>query len=91
MAVDTLGLLLAVHVTPTNEQERAQVDELARQLEYVTGQTVKHAFADQGYIGDTVAQAAHAEGMELQVIRLPEAKKGFVLLPHRWVVEPSFG
>lgn len=29
MAVDTLGHLLAVHVTPVNEQERAQVGELA--------------------------------------------------------------
>jgi hypothetical protein len=28
MAVDTLGHLLAVHVTPPNEQERAQVFEL---------------------------------------------------------------
>jgi transposase len=91
MAVDTLGLLLAVHITPASEQERAQVAELARQVQHVTGQTVKLAFADQGYTGDTAAQAARDEGMELQVIKLPEAKKGFVLLPRRWVVERSFG
>jgi transposase len=91
MAVDTLGLLLAVHITPANEQERAQVGELARQAQHVTGQTVKLAFADQGYTGDTAAQAARDEGMELQVIMLPDAKKGFVLLPRRWVVERSFG
>lgn len=48
MAVDTLGHLLAVHVTPANEQERAQVAELARQVQQATGQTVKVAFADQG-------------------------------------------
>ncbi|WP_429401713.1 transposase [Paraburkholderia sp. MM5482-R1] len=47
MAVDTLGQLLAVHVTPANEQERAQVGELARQVQQATGQTVKVAFADQ--------------------------------------------
>ena len=47
IAVDTLGQLLAVHVTPANEQERAQVAELARQVQEVTGQTVKVAFADQ--------------------------------------------
>jgi transposase len=91
MAVDTLGLLLAVHITPANEQERAQVGELARQVQHVTGQTVKLAFADQGYTGDTAAQAARDEGVELQVIKLPEAKKGLVLLPRRWVVERSFG
>ncbi|MCF2135368.1 MULTISPECIES: IS5 family transposase [Mycetohabitans] len=90
MAVDTLGLLLTVHITPANEQERTQVAEFARQVQHVTAQTVKLALADQGYTGDTPAQAARDEGMELQVIKLPEAKKGFVLLPRRWVVERSF-
>ena len=91
MAVDTLGNLLAVHITSANEQERAQVQELGQQVQHVTGQTVKLAFADQGYTGDAAAQAAREEGIELQVIKLPEAKKGFVLLPRRWVVERSFG
>jgi transposase len=90
MAVDTLGLLLAVHVTPANDQERAQVQELARQVQHVSRQTVKLAFADQGYTGGEPAKAARDEGIELQVIKLPEAKKGFVLLPRRWVVERSF-
>lgn len=91
MAVDTLGQLLAVHVTPANEQERAQVAELARQVQQATGETVKVAFADQGYTGEEPAKAARDEGIELQVIKLQEAKKGFVLLPRRWVVERSFG
>jgi transposase len=52
---------------------------------------VKLAFADHGYTGETAARAARDEGIELQVINLPEAKKGFVLLPRRWVVERSFG
>lgn len=91
MAVDTLWQLLAVHVTPVNEQERAQVGELARQVQAATGQTVKVAFADQGYTGEEPAQAALDEGIELEVIKLSEAKKGFVLLPRRWVVERSFG
>jgi transposase len=91
MAVDTLGQLLAVHVTPANEQERTQVSELARQVQYATGQTVRIAFADQGYTGAEPAEAARDEGIELQVVKLPEAKKGFALLPRRWVVERSFG
>jgi transposase len=64
--------------------------ELARQVQQATGQTVKLAFADQGYTGNT-ARTAHDEGVELQIIKLPEAKKGFVLLPCRRVVERSFG
>jgi len=91
MAVDTLEHLLAVHITPANEQERAQVLALAQQVQHATGQTVKLAFADQGYTGEAPAQAALDEGIELQVIKLAQAKKDFVLLPHRWVVERSFG
>jgi len=91
IAVDTLGHLLALYVTPANEQDRAQVEELARQVQEVTEQSVEVAFVDQGYTGEEPAQAAKRQSIELQVIKLPEAKKGFVLLPRRWVVERSFG
>lgn len=90
MAVDTLGHLLALHVTPANEQERAQVAELSEQVQETTGNTVKVAFVDQGYTGDAAAQEAAQHGIELIVVKLPETKKGFVLLPKRWVVERSF-
>ena len=90
VAVDTLGHLLAVHVTAANEQERAQVATLAEAVQEVTGETVEVAFVDQGYTGKaTAADAAH-HGMRLEVIKLPEAKRGFVLLPRRWVIERSF-
>ena len=91
MAVDTLGYLLSLHVTPANEQDRAQVERMAAQVQAVTGYTVEIAFVDQGYTGDKPAQAAQEQGIQLEVIKLPEAKRGFVLLPRRWVVERSFG
>ncbi|MBV9037254.1 MAG: IS5 family transposase [Acidobacteriaceae bacterium] len=91
LAVDTLGHLLALHVTPANEQDRAQVSELASQVQQVTGENVELAYVDQGYTGETAAQAAAQHGMQLEVVKLPTAKKGFVLLPKRWVVERSFG
>jgi transposase len=84
------GHLLAVHVTPANEQERAHVFELCEAVQTVTGQTVELAWADQGYTGEQPKQDAKAHGIELQVIKLAEAKKGFVLSPKRWVVERSF-
>lgn len=90
MAVDTLGQLLAVHVTPADEQERAQVAALCEQVQMATGETVTLAWADQGYTGEQPRADAAAHGIDLQVVRLPEAKKGFVLLPKRWVVERSF-
>lgn len=90
IAVDTLGNLLAALVTPANEQERAQVGSLAQAVQTATGQSVKIAFVDQGYTGEAAAEAAKAQGIELSVVKLPKAKKGFVLLPRRWVVERSF-
>lgn len=91
MAVDTLGHLLALHVTPANEQDRAQVEELAQQVQQITGESVEVAFVDQGYTGEQAALDAQSHGIRLEVVKLPEAKKGFVLLPRRWVVERSFG
>jgi transposase len=85
-----LGHLLALHVTPANEQERAQVDELALQVQEVTTDAVAVAFVDQGYTGSAPAQDAAAHGIQLVVVKLPEAKRGFILLPKRWVVERSF-
>jgi transposase len=89
-AVDTLGHLLALLVTPANEQDRAQVKQLAVQVQEATGQSVELAYVDQGYTGEQAAQDAAAHGIRLEVVKLPEAKKGFVLLPRRWVVERSF-
>jgi transposase len=90
VAVDTLGQVLALRVTAASEQDRAQVAELAAQVQAVTGHTVEVAFVDQGYTGEQPEAAAAEQGIRLEVVKLPEAKKGFVLLPRRWVVERSF-
>jgi len=90
MAVDTLGHLLALRVTAADEQDRAQVGELARDVQKQTGKSVELAYVDQGYTGDRPAEAAGKQKIELSVVKLPEAKRGFVLLPRRWVVERSF-
>jgi transposase len=89
-AVDTLGNLLALRVTAASEQDRAQVGELAEAVQEVTGSTVELVYVDAGYTGDEPAKAAQVHGMRLQVVKLPEAKRGFVLLPRRWVVERTF-
>jgi transposase len=91
LAVDTLGHLLALYVTAADEQDRDQVAQLAQEVQAITGQQVEIACVDQGYTGDTPAQAAADHGIQLLVVKLPEAKKGFVLLPRRWVIERSFG
>ena len=91
MAVDTLGHLLSLHVTAANEQDRSRVEQLAAEVQEATGESVELAYVDQGYTGEAAEQSAQKHGIELKVVKLPEAKRGFVLLPRRWVVERSFG
>jgi transposase len=90
LAVDTLGHLLALLVTPASAQERAQVEALARRVQEVTGEHVELAYVDQGYTGEDPAAAAEAHGIRLEIVKHSEAKRGFVLLPRRWVAERSF-
>jgi transposase len=89
-AVDTLGHLLALRVTPATVQDRAQVGALAEALQEATGESVELAYVDRGYTGEEASAAAEAHSIRLEVVKHPGAKKGFVLLPRRWVVERSF-
>ena len=91
IAVDTLGNLLALLVTPADEQDRGKVGELAAKVQEATGETVEIAFVDMGYTGEKAAAQAEAHGIRLEVVKMAAARKGFVLLPRRWVVERSFG
>ena len=90
-AVDTLGHLLALVVTPANEGDRSVVGRLGEAVQQVAGGTVEVAFVDQGYTGEPARAAAAAHRVRLEVVKHSEAKHGFVLLPRRWVVERSFG
>ncbi len=91
MAVDTLGHLLALHVTPANEQDRGQVGQLVQAVQEVSNQEASLAYVDQGYTGQKPAQTAQEREIAREVVKLSAAKRGFVLLPRRWVVERSFG
>jgi transposase len=89
-AVDTLGHLLALVATPADAQDRDQVAALAAAVQEATGDSVDLAWVDQGYTGPQPEEAAAARGIRLAVVKTPEAKRGFVLLPRRWVIERSF-
>jgi transposase len=90
VAVDTLGHLLALKVTAANQQDRAQVAELAQAVQAATGQNIQLAYVDHGYTGELPALDAAQQGIRLEVVKHHQAKRGFVLLPRRWVVERSF-
>lgn len=90
VAVDTLGEYLALVVSPADEQDRAHAGNLVAAVHQATGGRVQVVLADQGYTGEATAQAVAEQGVVLQIVKLPHAKHGFVLLPRRWVVERTF-
>jgi transposase len=89
-AVDTLGHLLALRVTAANEQDREQVEALAEAIQEATGEKIELAYVDQGSTGEQPAEQAAEHGIHLEVVKHQEARRGFVLLPRRWVVERDF-
>jgi len=62
LAVDTLGHLLALCVTAADKQDRAQVSELAKRVQEETGEIVETAYVDQGYTGESAADAPGSMG-----------------------------
>jgi len=90
LAVDTLGQRHALNVAPANAQNRAQIEALAKAVQEAIDETVALAYVDQGYTGEVPRQAAATYGMALEVVKLPDVKRGVVLLPRRWVVERDF-
>jgi transposase len=89
-AVDTLGHLLALRVSPANEDDRKQVEKLAEEIQQATQENIEIAYVDQGYTGQRASELAAEHGIRLEVVKHEEAKRGFVLLPRRWVVERDF-
>ena len=73
------GICWPLLVTPANAQDREQVAALAAAVQEATGETVELAFVDQGYTGEQPAADAAAHGIRLEVVKLEEAKRGFVL------------
>ncbi|EYB68617.1 transposase, IS4 [Deinococcus phoenicis] len=90
LVVDTLGHLLTLMTSSANEQDRAQVKELCREAQEITGGMLEVAFVDQDYTGEATQAAARQSNIELIVVKRQDASRGFILLPKRWVVERSF-
>ncbi|WP_082086015.1 transposase [Komagataeibacter europaeus] len=90
MAVDTLGHLLPLHVTPANRDDRAAAGCLAAAIRMATDDSVEQAYVDLGHIGKKPVEAARVHDITFEVMRLSKARRGCVRLTRRWVVERSF-
>jgi len=86
--VDTTGLLLGVHATPANVQDRTAFADL---LTTCDTKTVTKVWADKGYTGTAPAEAATKAGIDLDIVSGPKPTNGFVVQPRRWVVERTNG
>jgi transposase len=92
LLVDTLGLILGVHVTPANVPEREGAQGLlSRSLLWFTW--LRLLWVDGGYSGDPFAQWVKdiRPQLKVEVVKRSDDVKGFKILPRRWVVERTFG
>ena len=94
IAVDTLGLLLAVVVHPADVQDQDGAWAVLRFLDQMRTRLrrLKVIFADSAYGRDGLpGETALHFGWTLQTVLQPVLAKGFVVLPKRWIVERTFG
>jgi len=86
--VDTLGLLMHVWVSAANIQDR---DGLKHMIDHLKGvfTRLKIIFADKAYTGAQNYSFLNLRCL-LHIIRNLKDKKGFHVLPKRWIVERSF-
>jgi len=90
LAVDTLGLILAVVVHPADVQDQDGARQLLAQISHGFGR-LKVLFADAAYARSGLPDWVQATfGWILQTILRPVSAQGFVVLPKRWIVERTF-
>jgi putative transposase len=93
VAVDCLGLILAIMITPASVQDRDAAKGLIKLLVGMFGR-LQLIWADGGYLGalvQWVKQLRPFGKLRLEIVRRCDRAKGFKVLPKRWIVERTFG
>ena len=93
VAVDCLGLILAIMITPASVQDRDAAKSLIKFLVAMHGR-LQIIWADGGYLGSLVQwvkQLRPFGKLRLEIVRRCDRTKGFKVLPKRWIVERTFG
>jgi transposase len=88
IVVDTLGLLVAVLVTPASTQDRVAARSLLRRMRDTAGKRAALVWADGGYTGPLIDWARRVLGLVVEIVQRPQVPY-FTVLPRRWVVERS--
>jgi putative transposase len=93
VAVDCLGLILAIMITPASVQDRDAAKGLIQLLVGTFGR-LQLIWADGGYLGalvQWVKQLRPFGKLRLEIVRRCDHVKGFKVLPKRWIIERTFG
>jgi transposase len=90
LAVDVLGLVIAVVVLAANVHDNAAGIALLSQVAENAGGTVSKALADQGFKTQVIAHGAGL-GIDVEIVQRDPQHKGFVPQPKRWRVEQTYG
>jgi putative transposase len=91
--VDTMGLLLAVAVTPASADDGTAASEVLGRLTAEQSHRLAKLWADQKYRNHSLDAWLEetGAGYVIEVVERPAGSTGFVLLHRRWVVERTFG
>ena len=90
IVVDTLGMILRCVVHPADVQDRDGAELVLKDL---AGQfpRLKKVWADGGYAGQLLEKAKAWGKWALEIVKRSDKTQGFEVLPHRWIVERTFG
>ncbi|WP_331737100.1 IS5 family transposase (plasmid) [Streptomyces sp. NBC_00984] len=90
LAVDVLGLVIAVTVVAASVHDNAAGIALLDQVAVAAGGSVSKALVDQGFKNQVVMHGT-ALGIDVEIVRRNPEERGFVPQPKRWRVEQTFG
>lgn len=93
IAVDTLGIVLAVVVTSAAVDDAAAAPSVLKQLDRRAYPRLQVVWADSKYHNHNLNRwkaRQRSLAWNLEIVKRPRDAKGFVLLPKRWVVERTF-
>ena len=88
--VDTQGHLVGavIHAADIQDRDGAPLVLASIRSRYPW---LRHVFADAGYAGDKLKHALEGKGdWTIEIVKRPNAAKGFIVLARRWVVERTF-
>jgi transposase len=89
IAVDVLGLVLAIVITAASVQDRDAARALLWRLRR-DHRRIRLVWADSGYAGKLVTWAKTMFNLAVEIVKKQPGQRTFVVLPRRWIVERSF-